>query len=81
MTPPLEKWLAEVEKRVELGDRLAVTYALDDVRLLVKLLRKCREQRNYVIINCRGGLDDRSEAMEKGDAELTQIISDTLGAE
>lgn len=44
MTPPLEQWLAEVEKR---NNKIkSPSLANHERKLLVKLLRKCMEQRD-----------------------------------
>jgi hypothetical protein len=84
MTPPLEKWLAEVEKR-HAGYAQDGLAANNDEMLLVKLLRKCMSQRNRWCTEELSHADAdhgySKIAIEQMNQELAQIISDTLGAD
>jgi hypothetical protein len=91
MTPPLEKWLAEVEDHLRHANApmsfhfSSITkgkeqsWCLEQVPLLVKLLRCAIEQRDiYIDSNPEPEIKPSTEKAIMNQ-ELTQIISDTLG--
>lgn len=58
----------------ETHDLIDKTIPRESFDKVVKALELCMEQRDYMIRNSIGGLDDRSEAALKYDSELLAIL-------